>query len=105
MSFSSSSISTEFSINEVGKFILTVFEVFSDFIEITSVSKRNNEITTRPKLIKINKVKVFEEIVFEFVFFDVKTVFFFNLLVLFFFKFAKSFIPLHFLHWGYSKNI
>ena len=82
--------------------MFTVLEVLAVLIDITSVLNRNIELEPRPTLIKINIRMVLVDIVFTDGFFEVKTVFllvFFDLLPL---TFAKSFICLHFLHWGYS---
>ena len=95
-------MSTEFSINDEGKSMFTVFELLTVLIDTTSVLNRKIDPKAKPIPIKINITTVLVDIVLVDGFFDVKTVFllvFFDLLPL---TFAKSFICLHFLHWSYS---
>ena len=80
-------------------------KISSGFVEAISVLKKKNEVITRHVEIT-NKMKIeFLDMIFEVCFVDLKADFFLAEFLFFGFRVAKSFINLHFLHWGNANQV
>ena len=84
---------------------MTLLKISSGFVEAISVLKKKNEVITRPVEVT-NKMKIeFLDMIFVDFLVDLKADFFLAKFLFFGFRVAKSFINLHFLHWGNANQV